>query len=61
MDWGLHWVISEIWDEKKLPEEWMDGVVCPINKKGDKLDCCNFCGITLINAAYKVLSEVLCR
>ena len=27
---GLYWVFSKIWDEKKLPEEWMDGVVCPI-------------------------------
>ena len=54
-------MISKIWEEEKLPEELMDGVVCPIYKKGDKLDCCNFRGITLINAAYKVLSQVFCR
>ena len=54
-------MISKIWDEEKLPEEWMDGVVCPIYKKGDRLNCCNFRGLTLINAAYKVLSQVLCR
>ena len=37
----LHFVISKIWEEEKLPEEWMDGVVCPIYKKGDKQNCCN--------------------
>lgn len=58
---ALHWVISKIWDEEKLPEKWMDGVVCPIFKKGDKLGCGNYRGITLINAAYKVLSQILCR
>ena len=60
-NWLGDLVISKIRDEEKLPEELMDGLVCPIYKKGDKLDCCNFRGITLINAAYKVLSQVLYR
>ena len=29
----LYSVITTIWEEEKLPEEWMDGVVCPIYKK----------------------------
>ncbi|XP_038117936.1 uncharacterized protein LOC119769465 [Culex quinquefasciatus] len=40
----LHCVISKIWEVEKLPEEWMDGVVCSIYKKADKLDCGNYRG-----------------
>ena len=58
---ALHLVISKIWEGEKLPDEWMDDVVCPIYKKGDKLDCSNYRGITLINATYKILSQILCR
>ena len=53
---ALYWAITKIWEGEILPEEWMEGVVCPIYKKGDKLDCCNYRAITVLSAAYKVLS-----
>jgi hypothetical protein len=31
----------------------------PINKKGDKTDCNNYCGIILLSTSYKILSYVL--
>jgi len=57
----VHRIIVKIWEMEQLPEEWKDGVICPIYKKGDKLDCENYRAITITNAAYKILSQLLFR
>ena len=57
----VHRVVVWIWETEQLPDEWKDGVICPIYKKGDKLDCENYRAITITNAAYKILSQILFR
>jgi hypothetical protein len=55
----LHEVIQQAWTGKTLPRNWTEGVLCPVYKKGDKLDFKNYRGICLLNVTYKVFAKIL--
>jgi hypothetical protein len=44
---------------RELPEEWKESIIVPIHKKGDKTDCNNYKGISLLPTTYKILSNIL--
>jgi len=55
----IHKLIISIRNKEELPEEWKDSIIVPIYKKGDKTDCSNYRGISLLPTTYKILSNIL--
>jgi hypothetical protein len=55
----IHKLIISIWNNEELPEEWKESIIVPIYKKGDKTDCNNYWGISLLPNIYKILSNIL--
>jgi hypothetical protein len=43
----------------ELPEDWKESMVVPVYKKGDKTDCSNYRGISLLLTMHKILSKIL--
>jgi sorting nexin-29 len=48
-----------IWNKEELPHQWKESTVVPIHKKGNKTECSNYRGISLLSASYKILSNIL--
>jgi len=55
----IHKLIISIWNNEELPEEWKESIIVPKYKKGDKTDCSNYRGISLLPTMYKILSNIL--
>ena len=59
MEQALHDVIQNIWENERIPEIWKEGCLTVLHKSGDRNDCGNYRGITLLSVGYKVLANLL--
>jgi hypothetical protein len=57
----VHKLINSFWNKVELPEEWKESTIVPVYKKGDKTDCNNYTGISLLSTMYKFYPSSCCQ
>ena len=57
----FHRFTTLIWRKGKVLKQWKDAVIAVLHKKGDKPECGNFRGISLVSHAGKVILKVVAR
>ena len=55
----LHSIYQQIWKTQQWPQDWKRSVFIPIPKKGNAKECPNYCTISLILHASKVMFKIL--
>jgi len=52
-------LILNTWRSEKMPSEWNKSIICPIYKNGEKSECSNYRGISLLNTVHKILATAI--
>ena len=55
----LHSICQRIWKTQQWPQDWKRSFFIPIPKKGNAKECSNYCAITFISHASKVMLKIL--
>lgn len=55
----IHQLLLKVWEKEELPSELRDAQIVTIFKKGDKAECGNYRGISLLSTTGKVLTRIL--
>ena len=55
----LHSICKHILKTQQRPQDWKRSVFIPILKKGNAKECLNYCKISLISHASKVILKIL--
>ena len=55
----LHQLITNAWEMGSVPHAWKDASIVTIYKEGDRTDCGNYRGISLLAIAGKIFARIL--
>ena len=50
-----------IWDRKKIRDDWSQGIIIRVPKKGALSECSNWRGITLLSVPSRILAKVIMK
>ena len=50
---------QQIWKTQQCPQDWKRSVFIPIPKKGNAKECSNYCTVTFISHASKVILKII--
>jgi len=59
---AIEWLVklfNAVWERGEAPRDWKSGIIVPIHKKGSRLECTNYRGISLLSVVGKVFARVL--
>ena len=59
---GIHWlsrILNLALVSGKVPADWRNAIIAPIYKKGNREECGNYRGISLLSVVGKLYSSIL--
>ena len=55
----LHSICQQIWQTQQWPQDWKKSAFIPVPKKGNAKECSDYCIVSLISQASKVMLKIL--
>ena len=52
-------LVKAVWEERRVPQEWVDAILIPIPKKGNLSNCENWRGIALLEVMGKIVARII--
>ncbi len=48
-----------VWEERQVPQDWINAILVPIPKKGNLHVCVNWRGIALLDVVGKLVARIV--
>jgi hypothetical protein len=56
---AIHKPVNSIWNKEEFPDQRKESIIVLVHKIGNRTDCYNYHGISLLSVSYGILSTIL--